>query len=206
LFFEDIAPELFKERSAPSVSLVLIDELDKAPRDLPNDLLRELEDMAFEIRELGLRVRVPRDKETNIPKNRPIVVITSNAERSLPEPFLRRVAFYDIPDPDTARLIQMVEIRFTEMTGSPAVAASIDLFHNIAAAFPAGERRPGTAEFLAWFSYLHRLGLGREKKLPEMRDVVRDSLVVLAKTRESLNVVTGIIDELLKPKAAASPG
>jgi MoxR-like ATPase len=206
-YFKDIAPGLFKERSAPAVSLVLIDELDKAPRDLPNDLLRELEDMAFEIRELGVRVRVPRDKETNIPKHRPIVVITSNAERSLPEPFLRRVAFFDIPDPDMKRLVQMVELRFAELKGSVAVSASVDLFQELWKAFPAGERKPGTAEFLAWFSYLHQQGLGREKKLPsDMPQTVRESLVVLAKTRESLGIVTGVIDELLKPKVAASPG
>jgi MoxR-like ATPase len=206
-YFKDIAPEIFKERSAPAVTLVLIDELDKAPRDLPNDLLRELEDMTFEIRELGLRIAVPRDNETHIPKNRPIVVITSNAERSLPEPFLRRVAFYDIPDPDTKRLIQMVEVRFSEMTGSIAVAASVDLFREISAAFPPGERKPGTAEFLAWFSYLHRQGLGREKKRPaDMPEAVRDSLVVLAKTRESLSAAAGMIDQSLKREPTASQG
>src|SRR5262249_53070262 len=76
--FKDLAPEVFSDGEAPAVTLVLIDELDKAPRDLPNDLLRELEDMTFEIKELGVIIRVPRDPRTNTPRARPIVVITSN--------------------------------------------------------------------------------------------------------------------------------
>jgi len=206
-YFKDIAPGVFAKQTAPAMSLVLIDELDKAPRDLPNDLLRELEDMSFEVRELGIRIRVPRDKETNVPRGRPVVVVTSNAERSLPEPFLRRVAFYDIPYPDAKDLIRMVELRFAEMTSSPAVSASVELFNDICKAFPPGERKPGTAEFLAWFSYLRQQGLGIEKKLPsDMRQTVRDSLVLLAKGQESRGILTRMIDELLKPKIAASAG
>ncbi|WP_210347625.1 AAA family ATPase [Bradyrhizobium diazoefficiens] len=205
-YFKDIAPGLFLEQPAPTVSLVLIDELDKAPRDLPNDLLRELEDMTFEIRELGLRIRVPRDKDTNIPGTRPIVVITSNAERSLPEPFLRRVAFYDIPYPDAKALARMVELRFAELRGSTAVSAGVSLFHEIWKKFPPGERRPGTAEFLAWFSYLHLHGLGSDKKLPEdMPQAVRDSLALLVKGKETQDILTRQIDGLLKPKTEASP-
>lgn len=205
-YFKDIAPGLFLKAPAPTATLVLIDELDKAPRDLPNDLLRELEDMTFEIRELGLRIRVPRDKETNIPGTRPIVVITSNAERSLPEPFLRRVAFYDIPYPDPKDLARMVELRFAELQGSAAVSAGIALFHEIWRKFPQGERRPGTAEFLAWFSYLRLQGLGSDNKLPaQMPQAVRDSLALLVKGKETQDILTRQIDELLKPKTEASP-
>jgi MoxR-like ATPase len=197
--FRDLAPEIFADTPDPAVTLVLIDELDKAPRDLPNDLLRELEDMAFEIKELGVRVRVPRDDQTKTPPVRPMLVITSNAERSLPEPFLRRVAFYDIPDPTDARLIQMVQVRFTEMKSPQTVPEAVKLFRTIGEGFPVGERKPGTAEFLAWFSYLYRMGLGRQKTLPrELPEAVRESLVVLAKTRDSLNAIQSVVEEYLK--------
>jgi MoxR-like ATPase len=201
--FKDLAPEVFLDGEAPSVKLVLIDELDKAPRDLPNDLLRELEDMAFEIKELGVRIRVPRDPQQKAPV-RPILVITSNAERSLPEPFLRRVAFFDIPDPSTKRLIEMLTLRFTEVKSPDTIVAVVDLFHKIVEGFPTGERKPGTAEFLAWFAYLHNKGLGREKALPtELPDALRASLVVLAKTRESSVAIADVVNAMLKATAAS---
>jgi MoxR-like ATPase len=201
--FKDLAPEVFVDGERPSVKLVLIDELDKAPRDLPNDLLRELEDMAFDIKELGVRIRVPRDEEKKAPV-RPILVITSNAERSLPEPFLRRVAFYDIPDPSAQRLIEMLNLRFMEVKSPETIAAAVDLFRKIAEGFPTGERKPGTAEFLAWFSYLHNKGLGREKPLPsDLPEAVRASLVVLAKTRESLIAITDVVNAMLQSKSPA---
>lgn len=192
--FKDLAPEVFADGDEPAVTVVLIDELDKAPRDLPNDLLRELEDMAFEIRELGVRIRVPRDAVQ--PPVRPILVITSNAERSLPEPLLRRVAFYDIPAPSDTRLIEMVQLRFTELKHPNAVAEAVRLFRGIINGFPSGERAPGTAEFLAWFSYLYDKGLGKETAFPgDLPDALRASIVVLAKTREAANAVTALVEE-----------
>jgi len=71
--------------------VVLIDEIDKAPRDFPNDLLHELDKMAFNISELGLGADVSAP-----PNLRPIVFITSNSERRLPEPFLRRCVYHHI--------------------------------------------------------------------------------------------------------------
>jgi MoxR-like ATPase len=72
-------------------SIVLIDEVDKAPRDFPNDLLNEIEHMYFRIPELG-NVVISAD-----PAMWPIVVITSNSEKTLPDPFLRRCIFYQFP-------------------------------------------------------------------------------------------------------------
>jgi MoxR-like ATPase len=141
--FQDLAPDMFAGVTVPALSLVLIDELDKAPRDLPNDLLRELEDMAFEIKELGVRIRVPRDPSSRLPAVRPIVVVTSNAERSLPEPFLRRVAFYDIADPSDERLSQIVRLRFTQLNYPGSVSEAVNLFRAIVEALPTGERAPG---------------------------------------------------------------
>ena len=91
--------DFFLTGSAPPV--VLLDEIDKAPRDLPNDLLTELDAMTFDIPELGVRVRL--HDETRWP----VVVITSNAERPLSEAFLRRCICYevDVPQGETLRAI-----------------------------------------------------------------------------------------------------
>ncbi|MEI2769421.1 MAG: AAA family ATPase, partial [Candidatus Competibacter sp.] len=84
-------------------SVVLIDEIDKAPRDVPNDILVEIETMAFDIPELGGGdrgpVRVGLDDAKNENQYRPIVIFTSNREKALPEPFLRRCAFYHLEFP-----------------------------------------------------------------------------------------------------------
>jgi len=104
--------------------VVLIDEIDKATRDLPNDLLRELDEGHFEISEIDT-VAYPTNlhdpDHPNLPLRRhmrrpsarkPFIVITSNAERQLPEPFLRRCVFYHIPAPDPDRLLAIAEHRF----------------------------------------------------------------------------------------------
>jgi MoxR-like ATPase len=197
--FNDLAPYLFTERMDPALSVVLIDELDKAPRDLPNDLLRELEDMSFEIKELGIRIRVPRDQTTQLPPVRPIIVITSNSERSLPEPFLRRVAFYDIPDPTDDRLREIVEWRIKELDGSPSVMQTVALFRRFVNRLPSGERPPGTAEFLAWFYFLSQHGLGKKQNDPrQLPDPLRASISILVKTREALAALKGEVEKEIK--------
>lgn len=80
---------LWQAMTSDTPKVVLIDEIDKAPRDFPNDLLHELDKMEFVVAETGEKVEAPRAK-------RPIVVITSNSERRLPEPFLRRCVYHHI--------------------------------------------------------------------------------------------------------------
>lgn len=85
----------------PRRSVVLIDEIDKAPRDVPNDMLTEIEDMHFDIPELadGSRsmVRIGLDQDEN--RYRPIVIFTSNSEKALPDPFLRRCVYHHLGFP-----------------------------------------------------------------------------------------------------------
>lgn len=89
----------FPNTNKPRISVVLIDEIDKAPRDVPNDLLRELEEMSAPIRELGQdAILVQPDFDF-----RPIVIITTNDERALPDAFLRRCCFLHIKFPDRPR-------------------------------------------------------------------------------------------------------
>jgi MoxR-like ATPase len=92
-------------------SVVLIDEVDKAPAELPNDVLVEVEEMAFRIPELGNPL-VRAD-----PEIAPVLVLTSNSERHLPDAFLRRCAYYHIPFPDDERLERIVEARLGEGFG-----------------------------------------------------------------------------------------
>ena len=98
-------------------AVVLIDEIDKAPRDVPNDLLRELETMAFRIPELQTVIAAdPHDLD-----HRPILVITSNSEKALPDAFLRRCIYYDIPFPTGARLEEILTGHFASwLQGQPS--------------------------------------------------------------------------------------
>ncbi|MEL6134386.1 MAG: MoxR family ATPase [Bacteroidota bacterium] len=85
--------------------VVLIDEIDKAPRDLPNDILAAVERMSFEIPELN-KTGTHAIKST--PENRPILILTSNSEKNLPDAFLRRVAYYHIPFPSETLLADIL--------------------------------------------------------------------------------------------------
>lgn len=146
-----LLPENSGFASARPVPLVvLIDEIDKAPRDTPNDLLMEFEEMRFNIPELGLAVRAD-------PHIRPVVVITSNAEKSLPEPFLRRCAFFDIPFPDSDELREIVGAVLGDASGgAPLVNDVLEIFELLRAPENEIGRAPGTAELLAWIDVLQR--------------------------------------------------
>jgi MoxR-like ATPase len=91
--------------TSPERWVVLIDEIDKTPRDTPNDLLEEFERMSFVIPELGVKVVPPEGAR------RPVVIVTSNSERSLPDAFLRRCAFHHITFPSDADLRRIIERR-----------------------------------------------------------------------------------------------
>src|SRR5262249_34460885 len=90
----------------PRRSVVLIDEIDKAPRDFPNDLLNEIDRLTFRVPEL-MNIGSPRSEpgEDGVPDSlRPIVVLTSNSEKGLPDAFLRRCVYFDIPFPDASQM------------------------------------------------------------------------------------------------------
>ena len=96
-------------------SVVLIDEIDKASRDFPNDLLNAMDSLSFDMAELeGSHFEAARE-----PQTRPLVIITSNSERELPEPFLRRCVYYNIPDPTPATLARIVHARVLRRVAAP---------------------------------------------------------------------------------------
>ncbi|MGO8368328.1 AAA family ATPase [Rhizobium ruizarguesonis] len=98
----------YRHPGAPTRSVVIIDEVDKASRDFPNDLLREIEDLAFRVPEMGRGDSAGgTDPETLgdiAPQMRPVIIITSNEERQLPDAFLRRCVFHEIGFPDSVSL------------------------------------------------------------------------------------------------------
>ncbi|MEZ5291124.1 MAG: MoxR family ATPase [Vicinamibacterales bacterium] len=132
--------------------VVLIDEVDKAPRDFPNDLLDEIDRMEFTVPEFGWHFKAEDGA-------RPIVIITSNSERQLPDPFLRRCVYHYIPFPAKARLQQIVTERLGT-AGAPEalVRVALDRFYALREV-PGMEKKPATAELLMWVRVLTRAGV-----------------------------------------------
>jgi MoxR-like ATPase len=128
------------ESNTPRV--VLIDEIDKAPRDFPNDLLHELDRMEFTVQETGTTIRAPTER-------RPIVVITSNSERHLPEPFLRRCIYHNIRlDASLLADILRAHGKDFENLGQSFVEFAVERFLQLREL--ALRKKPSTSELLVW--------------------------------------------------------
>jgi MoxR-like ATPase len=167
--------------------VVLIDELDKAPRDTPNDLLSEIERMEFRIPEVGVEVQGDRN-------HRPVVVITSNSDKSLPEPFLRRCVYHNIPSPDEHRRRDIVARQRPALLKRPALYEdAMGLFDRIQDKIGRDGRRPGIAEMLAWLDAVDEI------YPPDATTVLGDleafgiTLSTIVKTEEDVKM---IVDKL----------
>ncbi len=123
--------------------VVLIDEIDKADIEFPNDLLRELDRMEFFVHETGETVRA---------KNRPLFIITSNNEKDLPDAFLRRCFFHYIKFPDVETMKKIVSVHFPDLK-SDLVSASLQTFFELRDA-PALKKKPSTSELIDWLRLL----------------------------------------------------
>src|SRR6202140_554077 len=143
--------KLWDAFSADAAPVLLIDEIDKADIEFPNDLLLELDRMEFYVYET---------RETVAAKQRPIVVITSNNEKELPDAFLRRCFFHYIrfPDPDTMRAI--VDVHFPGIKHR-LVAEALKLFYEIPDV-PGMKKKPSTSELLDWLKLLMVEDIGPE--------------------------------------------
>jgi MoxR-like ATPase len=136
--------------------VVLVDEVDKAPRDFPNDLLNELDKMWFEVPELDDAERVKRSTV------RPIVVITSNSERQLPLPFLRRCVFHHIQFPTEAKLVQILRERLQDIDlDGKLIEAAVGKFRQVREVRGL-TKLPATGELLTWVHALHVRGVAAE--------------------------------------------
>jgi MoxR-like ATPase len=167
----------------PTRSVVLIDEMDKAPRDLPNDLLNEIEGMSFTVRETRRTFTADR-------RYQPILVLTSNSEKNLPDAFLRRCVFYHIPFPDEQHLRQIIERRLPRTsTCTPSmIESAIREFVRIRRTLDL-KKQPATAELLGWVRILADLKIDLANLQPGQIESVIMSYSVLAKTKEDLELL-----------------
>ena len=137
--------------AAPSRVVLLIDEVDKADIEFPNDLLLELDAMRFRIDETGREV---------VAKERPVVIITSNNEKELPDAFLRRCFFHYIRFPDADTMTAIIEVHFPGIK-QRLVAEALKLFYEIREV-PGLKKKPSTSELLDWLKLLMAEDIGPE--------------------------------------------
>jgi MoxR-like ATPase len=134
---------LWQAFTAPEPTVLLIDEIDKADIEFPNDLLRELDQMAFHVYETHQTIEA---------KHRPLVIITSNNEKDLPDAFLRRCFFHYIRFPDRDTLKSIVSVHFPNLHAE-VLRAALDAFFALRDA-PGLKKKPSTSEFLDWLRLL----------------------------------------------------
>jgi len=135
--------KLWEAFTAPELPVLLIDEIDKADIEFPNDLLQELDRMSFDVYETH---------ETITAKERPIVVITSNNEKELPDAFLRRCFFHYIKFPDRDTMRDIVDVHFPDIQKT-LVTKAMDVFYDIREV-PGLKKKPSTSELLDWLKLL----------------------------------------------------
>lgn len=143
--------KLWEAFEAEERVVLLIDEIDKADIEFPNDLLQELDRMEFFVYETGETVRA---------RQRPIIVITSNNEKELPDAFLRRCFFHYIAFPDRETLQKIVDVHFPNLKGE-LVAEALDLFFEMRRV-PGLKKKPSTSELVDWLKLLLADDIGVE--------------------------------------------
>jgi MoxR-like ATPase len=159
-------------------SLVLIDEIDKAPRDFPNDLLNQIDDWEFSASEIDGSFRADRDLT-------PIVVITSNSEKQLPDAFLRRCVYHHIEFPkDPAELQKILSARLASLPlKGVALQDALQLFLRIHSD-TGYSRSPSTSELLDWLKALTGTTLNADQALINQPLAVKTAISALFKTKD----------------------
>ncbi|MDO6589664.1 ATP-binding protein [Loktanella sp. D2R18] len=160
--------KLWQAFAAPAQSVLLIDEIDKADIEFPNDLLQELDRMEFHVYETGETIRA---------NHRPLIIITSNNEKELPDAFLRRCFFHYIQFPDIDTLRKIVAVHFPDIKDA-LLSTALTQFYEIRDT--AGlKKKPSTSEVLDWLKLLLA-----EDLTPE--DLKRDGANALPKLHGAL--------------------
>ncbi len=134
-------------------TVVLIDEIDKADLEFPNDLLSELDEMAFTVLETDERITA---------KHRPAIIITSNSEKELPDPFLRRCVFHYIEFPDEAMMAQIVNVHYPDLEKN-LLGQCLQKFYWLRSLDDL-RKKPSTSELIDWVGVLLKAGIS-EKEL-----------------------------------------
>ena len=135
--------KLWEAFTAPELPVLLIDEIDKADIEFPNDLLQELDRMSFDVYETQERIEA---------KERPIVVITSNNEKELPDAFLRRCFFHYIKFPDRETMQEIIDVHYPEIQ-KKLVSKAMEIFYELRDV-PGLKKKPSTSELLDWLKLL----------------------------------------------------
>jgi len=135
--------KLWDAFTSPQLPVLLIDEIDKADIEFPNDLLQELDRMEFHVYETSETVKA---------LDRPIVIITSNNEKELPDAFLRRCFFHYIRFPDRDTMTDIIEVHFPGIQ-KLLVGRALDIFYEIREV-PGLKKKPSTSELLDWLKLL----------------------------------------------------
>ena len=135
--------KLWEAFTSPKLPVLLIDEIDKADIEFPNDLLQELDRMSFDVYETGERIAA---------KDRPIVVITSNNEKDLPDAFLRRCFFHYIKFPERETMQSIIDVHFPGIQ-KVLVAKAMEIFYEVREV-PGLKKKPSTSELLDWLKLL----------------------------------------------------
>jgi MoxR-like ATPase len=142
---------------SPEQVVLLIDEIDKADLEFPNDLLNELEEMSFYI---------PETNETITANHRPIVVITSNAEKELPDAFLRRCIFHYIEFPNSELMEEIVRVHFPNIKDS-LLSEALKAFYKLRE-IDDFRKKPSTSELIDWIRALIAGGIPHDKVSSEI--------------------------------------
>ena len=135
--------KLWEAFTSPQLPVLLIDEIDKADIEFPNDLLQELDRMSFDVYETHERITAA---------ERPIVVITSNNEKELPDAFLRRCFFHYIKFPDRETMRDIIEVHYPGIQKN-LVSKAMDIFYELRDV-PGLKKKPSTSELLDWLKLL----------------------------------------------------
>ncbi len=135
--------KLWEAFTSPQLPVLLIDEIDKADIEFPNDLLQELDRMSFDVYETKQRIAAT---------ERPIVVITSNNEKELPDAFLRRCFFHYIKFPDRETMQAIIDVHFPDIQKT-LVNKAMEIFYEVREV-PGLKKKPSTSELLDWLKLL----------------------------------------------------
>ncbi|MFI0396824.1 AAA family ATPase [Paracoccus jiaweipingae] len=160
--------KLWQAFEADGKVVLLIDEIDKADIEFPNDLLQELDRMEFHVYETGQTVQA---------RHRPVVIITSNNEKELPDAFLRRCFFHYIRFPDAETLTRIVQVHYPDLKPR-LLTAALEQFFDLRQA-PGLKKKPSTSELLDWLKLILAEDLAPE-------DLTRDPQTVLPKLHGAL--------------------
>ena len=179
----------------PASHVVLIDEIDKAPRDFPNDILHEIDKNEFKITELSadfikIKHHLKLEEAKEGADARIFVVMTSNSEKNLPDAFLRRCVFYNIQFPGTTLLQKIVQAQLElkptkqgETLLKELIKEFIELRTHI------NRKKPATAELVAWLRILALDGIFNKKPERKAKDYLASHLSLLVKTNEDYQAI-----------------